>query len=197
MQCIDYRYWVALDRWTVKEAALLLDGKDPRQHAAFSIRSKAKQPEYEHAKQIAAVIKRTNWGQRYGICKWQIKEDPLYICDAVRRAGFSLPAQLVRELAKRQTRRESRAAPRFDEEDINKSAATKERHAMLKLIVGLAMGGYRMDPDAPRNLHAKEMRIDLERAGVPLDDTTIKKYLDEARRLRESLIDDGRSNERL
>ncbi len=65
---------------------------------------------------------------------------------------------------------------------------------MLKLIIGLAMGGYRMDPDAPRNLHAKEMRIDLERAGVSLDDATIKKYLDEARRLRRSILDSAQSD---
>ncbi|WP_250520685.1 hypothetical protein, partial [Caballeronia sp. NCTM1] len=58
-------------------------------------------------------------------------------------------------------------------------------------------GSFTAKGNTPRNLHAKEMRIDLERAGVPLDDATIKKYLDEARRLRKSLIDGGRSNERL
>ncbi|MDR5755598.1 hypothetical protein [Caballeronia sp. LZ035] len=195
MECIDFRYWVALDKWTAKEAALLLDAKDPRRHPTFSIRSKTTQPEYETARQIAAVIRRTNWGRRYGICKWEVKEDPLYICDAVRRAGFSLPVQLVHELAKRQTRGESRATPRFDDAKMNKSAVTKERQAMLKLIIGLAMGGYRLDPDAPRNSHAKEMRIDLERAGVPLDDATIKKYLDEARRFRTSLIGRRQSDE--
>ncbi|WP_250466286.1 hypothetical protein [Caballeronia sp. GAFFF2] len=194
MDFIDYRYWVALDKWTVREAALLLDTKNPHLHPNFDYRSKARQPEYETARQIAVVIKRTNWGRRYGICKWEVKEDPIYICDAVRRAGFRLPQSLIRELARLESRDELRATPRFSKEDESKSAATKERHAMLKLIIGLAMGGYRMDPDAPRNLHAKEMRIDLERAGVSLDDATIKKYLDEARRLRRSILDSAQSD---
>ncbi|SAK51442.1 hypothetical protein AWB80_01641 [Caballeronia pedi] len=192
MDFIDYRFWVALDKWTAREAALLLDAKDPYLHSNFDIRSKGGQPGYEKARLIAAVIKRTNWGRRYGVCKWEVKEDPIYICDAVRHAGFTLPAPLIRELAKRQSREEPRAAPRFGEGDGSKSAATKERQTMLKMIIGLAMGGYRMDPDAHRNLHAKEMRLDLERAGVALDDATIKKYLDEARRLRRSVLDGQR-----
>ncbi|WP_459906760.1 hypothetical protein [Caballeronia sp. HLA56] len=191
MNFVDYRYWVALDRWTVKEAALLLDSKDPRLHLDFGVRSARGQPEYEKARQIATVIKRMNWGQRYGMCKWEVKDDPFFICDAVQRAGFALPETLIRELARRQRRDVSPTMPSFREEEEGKSAITRERKTMLKLIIGLAMGGYRMDPDSPRNLHAKEMRIDLERAGVPLDDATIKKYLDEARRLRRAILDQG------
>lgn len=58
---------------------------------------------------------------------------------------------------------------------------------MLKMILAFACGGYGMDPDASKNAHAKAMREDCERVGLPLDDGTIKKYLDEAKQLRHEL----------
>ncbi|WP_186014505.1 hypothetical protein [Burkholderia gladioli] len=195
MTGIDYHYWASLDKWNKKEAALLIDGKDPRSHKEISLRAREIPAGYEHAAKIAAILDRADWAARYGATAWQVGSNPLYIIDVIRSAGIEVPQPLLVEIKKRQAREaeaeaRSKAAQEEDEGNSqrNASAATKERHAMLKLIIGFAYGGYRMDPDSPRNKHAKEMRIDLERAGVPLDDETIKKYLDEAKQLRRSIL---------
>ncbi|MDR8396975.1 hypothetical protein NE850_11555 [Paraburkholderia sp. USG1] len=185
MSEIDYHYWASLDKWTTTEAALLIDGKDPAQNRGVSLRAKDTLAGFENAAKIAKILERTNWTARYGRSPWEINKHPLYIADAIRSVGLEIPARLWEKL---RDRHERETGAGEIQKEVNTSAATKERQTMLKLIIGLACGGYRLDPDATRNMYAKEMRIDLERAGVPLDDETIKKYLDEAKRLRRDLL---------
>lgn len=185
MSEIDYHYWASLDKWTKSEAALLIDGKDPMQHRGVPLRARETPAGFENAAKISKILERTNWVARYGRSQWEVSGHPLYIADAIRSVGVEIPLQLLEKLRDRQEREHG---PREVQLETNVSGATKERQTMLKLIIGLACGGYRMDPDAVRNMHAKDMRVDLERAGVPLDDETIKKYLDEAKRLRRDLL---------
>jgi len=58
--------------------------------------------------------------------------------------------------------------------------STSERNSLLRLIIGMAVGGYRYDPLATRSSVAPEIVKDLESAGVPLDADTVRKYLKEA-----------------
>ncbi len=58
-------------------------------------------------------------------------------------------------------------------------AATRERESMLKLLVGMAIKGYRFDPRLPRNSATKDIQTDLEILGLSMDDGTILKYLKE------------------
>lgn len=53
----------------------------------------------------------------------------------------------------------------------------REKESLLKMVIGLAMGGYGYDPKSSRNAKASEMANDLTLAGVPLDDDTIRKWL--------------------
>jgi hypothetical protein len=59
----------------------------------------------------------------------------------------------------------------------------KERESLLKLIIGMAMKGYGHDPKASRSSTAKEIASDLALADIPLDEDTVRKYLNEAREL--------------
>lgn len=54
---------------------------------------------------------------------------------------------------------------------------TRERETLLKMVVGMAVGGYSWDPNAARNVATGEIAGDLARQGVPLDDGTILKWL--------------------
>lgn len=51
---------------------------------------------------------------------------------------------------------------------------------MLKLIVGMAIQGYRYDPKARRGDAIRDITSDLEKSGVALSDDTVRKYLVEA-----------------
>lgn len=60
---------------------------------------------------------------------------------------------------------------------------TRERDSLLKLVIGMAVVGYVYDPKAARSDRPTEIAGDLERAGVPLDVDTVRKWLREAAEL--------------
>lgn len=68
----------------------------------------------------------------------------------------------------------------------------RERDSLLKLVLGLAIGGYSYDPKAKRNDVMKDIEKDLKDHGLVLSDDTIRKFLDEA---RQTVMDRGRPDQ--
>lgn len=64
-----------------------------------------------------------------------------------------------------------------------KQLGVRERESLLKVVIGMAVGGYSYDPKAGRSDRPTEIAGDLERAGVPLDVDTVRKWLREAAEL--------------
>jgi len=70
-------------------------------------------------------------------------------------------------------------------EDMEKSNTAKikpdiglrEKETLLKLVIGFAVSAYAYDPKSARNAKLSEMSSDLARAGVALDEDTIRKWL--------------------
>lgn len=62
----------------------------------------------------------------------------------------------------------------------SKAISTRERESLLKLIIGMAIGGYGYDPSQRRSEKVSEIAADLERAGVGLDVDTVRKWMKEA-----------------
>lgn len=56
----------------------------------------------------------------------------------------------------------------------------KERDSALKLIIGMAISGYRYDPKANRNEATRDIANDLDNLGIALDPDTVRKWLREA-----------------
>lgn len=190
MSEIDYRYWASLDRWQSKEAALLIDGKDPDRHQGVRLNNTDTPEGYENAVKIAKLLSRTDWQQRYGYSPYQVSHNPAFIVKTLVDARWHVPAALLECMAPRLERLNAILAEESDSRhSTNATATTKERNTMLRLILGLACAGYGLDPEGARNPKAKEMREDLERVGIPLDDGTIKKYLDEAKRLHKRVTE--------
>jgi hypothetical protein len=65
----------------------------------------------------------------------------------------------------------------------SKHLGTRERDSVMKLIIGLAIGGYRYDPTAARNDAIRDICSDLSLSGLPLDPDTVRKWLREAAEL--------------
>jgi hypothetical protein len=57
---------------------------------------------------------------------------------------------------------------------------TRERESLLKLVIGMAVGGYGYDPRAGRSEQPSQIAADLATAGVALDVDTVRKWLREA-----------------
>lgn len=60
----------------------------------------------------------------------------------------------------------------------------KERTSFLKLILGMAIGGYGFEPNEERSQVTSVIETDLRTNGVPLDKGTVKKWLKEGAALR-------------
>ena len=65
----------------------------------------------------------------------------------------------------------------------NKPLHTKERETLLKLVIGMAVGGYGYEPNANRSPTAKEIADDLAIKGISIDPDTVRKWLKEASEL--------------
>ena len=58
--------------------------------------------------------------------------------------------------------------------------STRERDTLLKLVIGMAIEGYRYDPLAARNEAPSEIAGDLAKHGIEVSDDTVRKWLKEA-----------------
>lgn len=59
----------------------------------------------------------------------------------------------------------------------NREIGTRETDSLLKLLIGMAVGGYRYDPQAGRNDATREIADDLVSLGLDLSRDTILKWL--------------------
>ena len=70
---------------------------------------------------------------------------------------------------------------------VAENIGTKERETLLKIIIGMAIGGYGYDPLGRRSEVTGEkdgsIHFDLESQGISVDADTIRKYLNEAKQL--------------
>ena len=59
----------------------------------------------------------------------------------------------------------------------SRSGATRERESLLKLVIGMAVRGYKYQPGSSRSDATGDIANDLEHLGIALDADTIRKYL--------------------
>lgn len=57
---------------------------------------------------------------------------------------------------------------------------TRQRDTLLKLVIGMAVGGYGYEPEATRSSTTSEIVADLAKLGISIDDQTVRGFLKEA-----------------
>ena len=88
-----------------------------------------------------------------------------------------------RLLAKIEAQKQKLAAAQAPTGPAEKGLATRERESLLRLVIGMAVGGYGFDPAATRSRLTSEIAGDLERAGLSVHPDTVRKWLKEAAEL--------------
>ena len=73
-------------------------------------------------------------------------------------------------------------SPALGKAEATKGLSTVERQSLLKLVLGMAMEGYRYSPDAARNEATADIAADLAKHGLQVSDDTVLKWLKEAAR---------------
>lgn len=63
---------------------------------------------------------------------------------------------------------------------VEKPLSTTERNTLLKLVIGMAIEGYKYDPQATRSTIPTEISGDLAKLDISVTDDTVRKWLKEA-----------------
>lgn len=79
--------------------------------------------------------------------------------------------------AERTERAEEVKALRAEQDGAPKEMKSRERETASKIITGIAIAAYRLDPKAKRSDVVPEIVGDLERLGISVSDETIRKFL--------------------
>jgi hypothetical protein len=114
------------------------------------------------------------WGDNYD----ELQKGWMEVCEDKNRTIAELQQQLAGAEAKTAS-----AQPAIPRDPPEKPLGTRERESLLKLIIGMAVGGYGYDPSAGRSEQPAQIATDLETAGVALDVDTVRKWLKQAAEL--------------
>jgi len=194
-----YDFYAKLEYWEDAEVVALLLGRNPK--VLIPTRVRARQPYAEILRrysEVSELLMRAKATRHLRLLK------PGYVLGWARKIGLDVPQELEEaivgygrdiidpadKLAGRQPFRKAKStALARARTDTEKPLGTKESESLLKLVIGMAVGGYRYDPKMQRNATTKDIADDLEEAGVALDRDTILKWLREAGELLPSTND--------
>jgi hypothetical protein len=109
-----------------------------------------------------------NWGDNYD----ELHKGWMEICEDKNKKIADLQQQLADAEANAAS-----AESGISRDPLEKPLGTRERESLLKLIIGMALGGYGYDPIAGRSEQPAQIATDLATAGVPLDVDTVRKWL--------------------
>jgi hypothetical protein len=128
---------------------------------------------YEDLKANYDEIHRT-WGDNYD----ELHKRWLAICEDKDKVIADLHQQLA----------EAETKASFPQTEIpcdqtERPLSTRERDSLLKLVIGMSIGGYGYDPGATRSEQPSVIATDLATNGVGLDVDTVRKWLKQASEL--------------
>ena len=191
----DFEFYARAAVWEIQEAAALFVGRNPKTFNVAAIkRFKITPSSADRYKSILELLERA-----CSIRQLNRADFPGRFLGWAESVNIDVPAELKQlvlkhnhqivfppnlypksELNRRDVGGETgNAFTKSASETTDKDLKQRERTSLLKLIVGMAIGGYAYDPHAKRSEAVPDIRNDLERVGLPLDEQTIRRYLKE------------------
>ena len=200
----DFGHWSKAAYWTLDEAIALSFGKAPERVTWETMKPFVDVSpfayQYSRRRDLAlraAASKQLSDPALPGFfLAWAKRTDlavPSELEAAVTARGIQIAEWKTHDLSKEQSEQidplrsrddklqaQHAAAAPAPHDRPEKPLATRERDSLLKLVIGMAVGGYRYDATALRSERPTEIANDLASAGVPLDVDTVRKWLKEA-----------------
>jgi hypothetical protein len=186
-QAANFEYWAKQPTWAFREAAALFIGLNPEW--AITKEGAIYRDADRYRRELAALIDMVY--RAVSILEVHRSARPSQWIEWAKSRGVPHPPELASLVAQW-----NQAVDPRDEEiqqlrkelgDLqaklsasDKPVSTRQRESMLKLILGMAIGGYRYDPAARRNESVSEIAGDLAECGLPLNVDTVREYLQEA-----------------
>jgi len=171
--------------WRLFEAACLLADTLPNQSIDFLPAEIKGRLDYFYANLKDA----TDWGQlrffgsRTGniaqrrLIPWNVVEWAKARGDEIPEAINAVPKPRVDPNAVGVTLAEEASNSKECGTPQSDSLGARERESLLKMVIAMAVCGYKYDPSAERSKIPQEIADDLEKSGLSLDVDTVRKYL--------------------
>ena len=200
----DFGHWSKAAYWTLDEAVALSFGKAPERVTWEAIKPLVDVSPfaYQYGRRRDLALRAAaskQLSERTGpgfFLAWAKRTDlavPSELEAAITARGIQIAEWKTHDLSKEQSEQidplrsrddklqaQHAAAAPAPHDRPEKPLATRERDSLLKLVIGMAVGGYRYDATALRSERPTEIANDLASAGVPLDVDTVRKWLKEA-----------------
>src|SRR5262245_8659897 len=169
----DFEHWGKAAYWKLDEAIALSFGKAPEQVTWERV-----EPHVKNSLFASEYQRRRDLVLRAAVSRiLHEPTKPEKFLAWAKRFDLSIPPALD-EL---QSQLQVAATPRTAKPE--KSLSTRERESLLKLVIGMAVGGYGYDVKASRSVQPSTIVDDLAKIGLPLDADTVRKWLKEAAEL--------------
>jgi hypothetical protein len=208
----DFCHWSRASYWTLDEAIALSLGKEPgeidpnllldhahsHQFAKDYVRRRDLIVRAKNIKELSDPTrphKFVDWANRHRIelpqeLVQEVRDDePIVDWKAkldVVASALGTTSNFVDEALSQLLRERDRLSSEIDRlstQSRERGIRSRERETMLKIIIGLAIGGYGYPPSGQRSPVPKELANDLEKLGIKVSDDTIRNLLNEARDL--------------
>jgi len=191
----DFGFWGKASYWTLDEAIALSFGKRPEvanwpilerlvRQSPFAFEYSQRR---ELAKRALAIRQLSDPVIPSAFVAWAKRIDlpfPPELGQFIPLADINWKARYEAEVTEHDKTKAAlattTAALREQEE---KPVGKREWDSLLKMVIGMAIGGYGLDPQAGRTPIAAQIATDLLTNGIALDEDTIRKFLHEAKQL--------------
>lgn len=173
----DFDFWSKAAYWTLDEAVALSLGKDPKKVKWDDIKSLIDRSPF-----IQGYGKRRDLANRAKTAG-QIKEPtpPSAFVEWSQENDLSFPQQLAEKVKARMKKTDATVpTPSAPAKPKANELKTREKDTLLKLVIGMAVAGYRYDPKATKNQAVTDITDDLAKLGLSLDADTVRRWLKEA-----------------
>jgi hypothetical protein len=164
-----YDHWVKMAYWSTKEAEALFAGFEPHLMTRSDFPNTVKTGLFLRIEQHHEAFKRA-----VGAFQLDESDTPQAYLKWAKRLNIKIPAELEILVGLPEPKAK---APK------EKSLGTRERETLLKIIIGMAIEGYRYNPGAAKNTAVSEIANDLEKLGITVSDDTVRKWLNEGAEL--------------
>jgi hypothetical protein len=208
----DFCHWSRASYWTLDEAIALSLGKEPGEIDPYLLLDHAHSQQFakDYVRRRDLIVRAKNikelsdptrphkfvdWANRHRIelpqelvqevrdsepiVDWKAKLD--VVASALGTTSNFVDEALSQLLRERD--RLSSEIDRLSTQSRERGISSRERETMLKIIIGLAIGGYGYPRSGQRSAVPKELANDLEELGIKVSDDTIRNLLNEARDL--------------
>lgn len=176
----DFEYWARMPKLSLHEVSVLSVGGDPRkvteQYVEGRLRKKNEKKRLWAADEF--LLQQRNIFSRYfHHTGWGFVAEPIFrVKQWIDQMDIIVHPDFYAALGKREDKRAALSST----EDQSKPMSRQERDTLLKLIAAMSCEQYSYNPNARRSTAPSNIKDDLERVGLGMDEKTIRKWLKEA-----------------